>query len=220
MEFMARGGRVVLADPFSINGVDRLPLRLRIGRSALGLHNSHKSDLFGGICTAMSYSLLSGPSLVCTSRIFSSRKVQAQSPVSIALLLASLLTPVLATSRSFAQAVFGSIVGTVTDPTGAIIPNATIVVTDVSKGTTQTVQSNSSGNYSVLRLIPDTYTVKATVQGFAPAETDNVVVSADTAPQVNLVFQPQGATQVVNVTSAAPTLQTDSADVANVITQR
>jgi hypothetical protein len=75
-----------------------------------------------------------------------------------------------------AQAVFGTIVGTVTDPTGAVIPNATIIVTDPSKGTSQTVQSNGSGNYTVSRLIPDTYTVKASAQGFTAAETDNVIV--------------------------------------------
>jgi hypothetical protein len=160
----------------------------------------------------MSLSLLPGPHRVC-----SFLKEQVKSPTSAVLLLALLLIPA---SRSYAQAVFGSIVGTVTDPSGAIVPNATIVVTDVSKGTTQTVQSNSSGNYSVSRLIPDTYTVKATAQSFSPAETDNVIVSADTAPEVNIVFQPQGATQTVNVSSVAPALQTDSADVANVITER
>src|SRR5258708_33909352 len=68
--------------------------------------------------------------------------------------------------RSFAQAVFGSVIGTVTDPTGAVVPNATIVVTDVSKGTTETVQSNGSGNDSASRLLPDTYTAKAAAQGF------------------------------------------------------
>ena len=164
----------------------------------------------------MSHSLFSGPPHICSL----SSRARVKSRASVALLLATLFLPITGISRSLAQAVFGSIVGTVTDPTGAIVPNATVVVTDVSKGTSQTVQSNSSGNYSVSRLIPDTYTVKATAQGFAPAETDNVIVSADTAPQVNLVFQPQGTTQTVNVSSAAPTLQTDSADVANVITQR
>ncbi len=123
-------------------------------------------------------------------------------------------------SSAFAQAVFGSIIGTVTDPTGAVVPNATVVVTDISKGTSQTVQSNASGNYTVSRLIPDTYSVKATAQGFNPAQADNVVVSADGAPQVNLTFQTAGTTQTVTVNSAPPALQTDSADVSNVISQR
>jgi hypothetical protein len=123
-------------------------------------------------------------------------------------------------ARISAQAVFGSIVGTVTDPTGAVVPNATVVVTDVGKGTSQTVQSNASGNYTVSRLIPDTYTVKATAQGFSPAETDNVIASAGGTLQVNLVFQPEGSTQNITVTAAAPALQTDNAAVSTVISQR
>lgn len=142
------------------------------------------------------------------------------SPALIAPAILLFLAMTVGVPRSFAQAVFGSIVGTATDPTGAVIPNATVVVTDVSKGTTQTVQSNGSGNYSVSRLIPDTYTVKGTAQGFNPAIADNVVVSADTAQQVNLVFQTEGTTQTVTVTSAAPALQTDGANVSTVIDQR
>jgi hypothetical protein len=123
--------------------------------------------------------------------------------------------------RSFAQAVFGSIIGTVTDPTGAVVPSATVVVTDVSKGTTETVQSNGSGNYSASRLLPDTYTVKATAQGFNPASAENVVVSANSAQQVNLVFQStQGASQTITVTSSGPALQTDGANVGTVLERR
>ena len=119
-----------------------------------------------------------------------------------------------------AQAVFGSIVGTLTDPTGAVVPNATIVVTDTSKGTSQTVQTNASGNYSVSRLIPDVYSVKATAQGFGPVETDNVQVSANTSPEINLVAQAAGTSQNVTVTAAAAPLQADRADVSTVIDSR
>ena len=122
--------------------------------------------------------------------------------------------------RLSAQAVFGSIVGTVTDPSGAAVPNASIVITDTSKGTSQTVQSNASGNYTASRLIPDAYSVKATAQGFSPAEADNVTVAADTSPQVNLVFQAAGASQTVTVTAEAAALQTDRADVGTVLDNR
>src|ERR1035437_5919608 len=54
-----------------------------------------------------------------------------------------------APSHAVAQAVFGSIVGTVTDPTGAVIPGATVTVTDVSKGISQTTTSNASGHFEV-----------------------------------------------------------------------
>ncbi len=116
-----------------------------------------------------------------------------------------------------AQGVYGTIIGTVTDSSGAVIPNATVVVTDVSKGTTQTVQSNGSGEYSVGRLIPDIYTVKATSGSFQPGEADNIAVSADSSPQVNLTLNTSGTSTNVTVTSAAPVLKTDQADVANVL---
>ncbi len=122
--------------------------------------------------------------------------------------------------QAHAQAVFGTIVGTVTDSTGAVIPNATVTVTDVAKGITQTVQTNASGNYSVSRLIPDTYEVKATSQSFAPAEAKNVVVTADSSPQVNLTLQAGGGAQTVTVTTAAPPLNTDRPEVAQSLDQR
>ena len=56
---------------------------------------------------------------------------------------------------AFGQAVYGSIYGTVTDATGALIPNAPVVVTDTSKGTTVTVNANESGEFRVDHLIPD-----------------------------------------------------------------
>src|ERR1700679_3616805 len=117
-------------------------------------------------------------------------------------------------SQVNAQTVTGGIVGTTTDPTGAVIPNATIVVTDISKGTSQTVQSNGTGNYSVYRLIPDSYSVKGSVTGFTPAEVQNVTLYAGSSPQVNLVFQVAGSSQTVTVTSAEPPLQSSSADVS------
>src|SRR6266702_6314820 len=67
---------------------------------------------------------------------------------------------------AFGQAVYGSIYGTVADPTGAIVPNATVTVSDVAKGTSVTVQSNGSGEFTADHLIPDVYDVKATAAGF------------------------------------------------------
>ncbi len=119
-----------------------------------------------------------------------------------------------------AQAVTGSIVGTVTDSTGAAIPGATIVVTDISKGVSQAVQSNASGNYTVYRLVPDSYSIKATAKGFTPAEVQNLTVNAGDATESNLVFQVEGTNQTVTVSAGAPALQTSSADVANVITSK
>ncbi len=113
-----------------------------------------------------------------------------------------------------AQAVFGSIFGTVTDPSGAAVPNAKVTVTDVAKGTTDEATTNESGNYSVTHLIPDTYKVRIEGPGFKTIEQDNVTVSADAAARVDGQFQVGSAAESVEVTSEAPQLKTDRADVS------
>src|SRR5215470_9071899 len=118
-------------------------------------------------------------------------------------LLLLIFTGLIALDSSFkacAQAVFGSIIGTVTDSTGAVVPNVTVTITDVNKGTSQQVKTNDSGNYVVNRLIPDIYKIRAESPNFTPAEADNVSVAADTSPQVNLQLQAAGAAQTVTVT--------------------
>src|SRR4051794_13699413 len=82
--------------------------------------------------------------------------------------------------RAGAQAVYGSIIGTVTDNAGAVVPNATVKITDVAKGTSISVQTNGSGEYTAQHLIPDVYQVEVTAGGFSPGTVNNVVVYADT----------------------------------------
>jgi hypothetical protein len=129
---------------------------------------------------------------------------------------------ILATSPgSHAQVVYGSIVGTVSDPSGAVIPGATVAVTDVSKGITQSVISNDSGNYTVTRLVPDSYSVKVTASGFGTAEAQSVAVVAGGSQEVNLTLQPAAAASTtVTVTAAPPPLQTDRAEVSQIMDEQ
>ncbi|HUE52936.1 MAG TPA: TonB-dependent receptor [Terriglobales bacterium] len=112
------------------------------------------------------------------------------------------------------QAVYGSIIGTVTDPQGAAVANAKVTVLDQRKGTSDTTTSNDSGNYSVTHLIPDVYTVRVEAPGFKASEQKDVIVSADAAANVPLQFQVGGTSETVEVTAEAPQLKTDRADVA------
>ena len=118
------------------------------------------------------------------------------------------------TPAAQAQAVYGSILGTVTDPQGAAVPNAKVTVTNQRKGTSDTTTSNSDGNYSVTHLIPDIYTVRAEAPGFKASQQKDVQVSADAAASVPLQFQVGGASETVEVTGEAPQLKVDRADVA------
>ncbi|HVT96021.1 MAG TPA: TonB-dependent receptor [Acidobacteriaceae bacterium] len=120
-----------------------------------------------------------------------------------------------------AQAVYGSINGTVTDNTGAVVPNATITVTDVAKGTSVTTTSNASGEYTVQHLIPDTYDVKVEAQGFQTFSATGVQVLADTSPKIDAAMKVGAASQTVEVSaSTIPELKTDRADVSTEFTTR
>src|SRR5437870_2454599 len=112
------------------------------------------------------------------------------------------------------QAVYGSIFGTLTDPSGAAIPNAKVTVTSATKSTSFATTTNADGNYSVTHLIPDTYNVRAEAAGFKAFEAKNIPVSADAAARVDGQFQVGGTAETVEVTSEAPQLKTDRADVA------
>jgi hypothetical protein len=120
-------------------------------------------------------------------------------------------------SRILAQAIFGSINGTVTDASGAVVPNASITVTDTDKGTTRVVTSSDSGAYLVHDLIPDHYQLKVEAAGFAGVQSEVISVSADSSSQVNFALKPGAASQTIEVTSEAPQLKTDRADVSTTL---
>ncbi len=123
-------------------------------------------------------------------------------------------------SASYAQTVYGSIFGNVTDNTGAAIPNATIIVTDASKGTSVTVQSNAAGEYQALSLTPDTYNVKISYQGFESFETKGIVVHADAQAKVDAQLVVGGSSTTVEVDgNSIPVLKTESSDVSTTLTQ-
>ena len=118
-------------------------------------------------------------------------------------------------SRAFAQAVYGTITGTVTDTTGAAIPNATVLVTDVAKGTSVTLQSNGSGEFTAEHLIPDEYSVKVSAQGFKGFQQSGIRVFADSSVKVEAPLAIGGSDQVVEVSAdQVAQLKTDRADVA------
>ncbi len=116
-------------------------------------------------------------------------------------------------STSLGQAVFGSIIGTVTDPQGNAVAGAKVTVTSTTKSFAYDTTTNESGNYSVTHLIPDTYRVHVESPGFKAVDIPTVAVSADTAANVDVQMQVGAVTQTVEVTGEIPQLQTDRADV-------
>src|SRR5260370_32616629 len=78
-----------------------------------------------------------------------------------------------------AQAVFGNIVGTVTDPGAAAVPNAKVAIKDLGTGVLRTVTTNSDGNYSQTHLVVGKYEVRVEASGFDTSINGNATVAAD-----------------------------------------
>lgn len=132
-------------------------------------------------------------------------------------IVASLITflfTTLTAGSAFGQAVYGSILGTITDPQGAAVSGAKVTVTDQRKGTSDQTTTNESGNYSMTHLIPDIYSVSVEAPGFKKLEMKDVNVSADAGARVDGQFQVGATSESVEVTAEAPQLKTDRADVA------
>ncbi len=114
-----------------------------------------------------------------------------------------------------AQVVSGDIMGTVFDATGAVVPNATIVVKNTATGVESTTKSTSAGQYRFPSLPIGTYSLTVTASGFTKRELQNVMVRLNQTTSMNITLQVGTSTATVEVAAAAQTVDTTSADVAN-----
>lgn len=114
----------------------------------------------------------------------------------------------------------GAIVGTVRDSAGAVIPGATVSVTNKETGVALTTTTNSDGTYQVLALIPGTYTVGAAATGFSKQIQSGVVIHVQSRLAVNFTLSVGAVKQEVVVTTPPELLQTQTAAVGRVIDQR
>src|SRR5215472_7199326 len=128
--------------------------------------------------------------------------------------ICTLLVIALAGSSSiaFCQAVNASLVGTITDSSGAIVPNARITITETRTGVSRTTVANESGNYTFSDLPPGTYTVTAEQTGFKRASRPGVDVVVNTTGRVDLTLEPGQVTETVEISGGAPVLETERAD--------
>jgi hypothetical protein len=135
------------------------------------------------------------------------------------LLLTVILVGLSKTPSLLAQAVSGTIVGTVTDSTGAAVPNADVTVVLAGQGTSYKVVTNASGNYTVPDLPPGAYTVSIAAQGFKKERRENIALETNTTSRVDVALSPGSTTEEITVTAAPPQLQTDRADISTTIDQ-
>ncbi len=133
--------------------------------------------------------------------------------VSLTLLIALIVS----TAPASAQAVYGSIAGTLTDSSGATVADVVITITSVERNTVDAAVSDASGFFRKDRLLPGIYGVAAVRAGFKTANAPSIRVSLDTETRVALVLQPGPITETLIVEAPGLLLKTDRADVSTAV---
>src|ERR1700722_9712636 len=142
---------------------------------------------------------------------------------SVSLFRATLLS-LFAMSLLFPAALYyqhsASIQGVVSDPSGAVIPDATLTLVNDATGEQQVRTSNAAGIFKFTALPPDTFTLTVEKNGFQKQVIDKVQVIADQSNAVNVQLVVGTASQTVSVdASLAPLLETESASVGGVVSE-
>jgi len=110
-----------------------------------------------------------------------------------------------------------TIVGTVTDPSGAVVPNVTITITNTATGVTKTTPTNEAGQYVFPDIQIGRYDVKGTAQGFKTQERKGVVLNANDRVRVDFQLAVGAATETVTVEASAINLQTESGEQSSLV---
>ncbi|MCB1019976.1 MAG: carboxypeptidase regulatory-like domain-containing protein, partial [Acidobacteria bacterium] len=109
-----------------------------------------------------------------------------------------------------AQRDMGTLLGTVTDASGAVIPGATITITEDATGLQYTLQSDDAGNYIRPLLKPGDYTISAEADGFKKSVQTGITLQSQARVQANFIMELGQVTETIEVTAQPPALQTES----------
>ena len=138
------------------------------------------------------------------------------------MLCLALLTALVAIENMplFGQAFYGSVVGTITDQSGAALRGANISLTNAGTGERHQEQSGAGGDYQFLNLVPGMYRVDVEQTGFKKATREDVEVTVSGAVRADISMQLGDVTQSVEVQATAPLLQTENASLSQVVNTR
>lgn len=131
---------------------------------------------------------------------------------------ATLIAPILALALcAWSQTATTSLRGTITDPNGALVTGATVILNNPSTGFSRTTKTAGDGVYQFQQVPPATYTVTIQASGFATLKQENVILQVNLPATLDLTMQVKAANEVVEVTGAAPLVNTTDASQGNVI---
>ena len=116
-----------------------------------------------------------------------------------------------------AQANFGTVVGTVTDSSGAVVGGAAVTIKNNGTNVSQTVTTGSAGDYTIVNLIPGTYEITVSHAGFQSVTQSSVDVQIGGSTRINVTLPVGNVTESVTVTATQAGLQTDNATLGGVV---
>ncbi len=117
----------------------------------------------------------------------------------------------------FSQAVNATIVGSITDSSGAVVAGAKVTITETNTGNVHVLTANESGTYTLPDIPAGTYSVAVEHPGFKREQRGGVDVLTNSTTRVDLQLQPGSASETIEVTGAPPVLQTDRADTGRTV---
>ena len=135
-------------------------------------------------------------------------------------LLAWLIAAICTAATVSAQVTTGSIVGTVSDTQGQVVPGATVAIKEIGKQTVTTVVTDANGSYIAPFLNPGTYEVEVELTGFKKYVRQGIVVQVNDRARVDASLEVGQLTEVTTVIAAAPLVRTESSEVGTVIEEK
>ena len=134
--------------------------------------------------------------------------------------LFALLAVVAMLTSAHGQTTTGSIIGTITDQSGGVIPSATVTATDMKTGITHTAQTNDSGNYVFPSLPPGDYAVATDSSSFAKQTKTGVHVDVNQSAQANFQMSVGNTAETVTVSAGAALIETQESQVGETVDQK
>jgi hypothetical protein len=129
------------------------------------------------------------------------------------------LAPLSLARTASAQAVTGTILGTVADTTGAVLPGVSVTVKHTETGLTRTLTTDSNGEYTAASIPTGTYTVTGEISGFKSVSLSNVQVGVDQRVRADIKLEVGAMTESVEIVAQTPLVQTSSSDLSTTVTE-
>jgi hypothetical protein len=135
-------------------------------------------------------------------------------------LLAVLAVFLLTSPVTFAQNITGDLLGTVKDPAGAAVPNASVTATEVETQLQRTTTTSGQGEYTMSQMKPGVYRISVSAKGFKKADVNGVMLSPSDRKRTDVLLEVGETTESVTVTADTNSLQTDDSSVTSTVGER